>query len=74
MKPRTNFSSPSSSIVADKGMAIMASYYSAIYGNPRAFTPRWFLSNPLDYFLSYNWNYLYDIAPLKNTLRKYIDL
>lgn len=52
----------------------MASFYSAIYGNPKAFTPRWFgMPNPMDYFLPHNWNYLYDITPLKNTLRKYID-
>jgi NTE family protein len=58
---------------ADKMMAILSSMYSVTYGNPRAFTPRWFKPDSLDYFLPYKWNYLYDTAPLKNTLNQYID-
>jgi hypothetical protein len=47
--------------------------YSVTYGNPRAFTPRWFKPDSLDYFLPYKWNYLYDTTLLKNTLNQYID-
>src|ERR671923_2696506 len=66
------FSSSSSSI--DKMMAITSSMYSAIYGNPKAFLPRWFKLSSTDYYLpSYKWNYLYDSAPLKKTLKEFID-
>jgi NTE family protein len=66
------FSSSSSSI--DKMMAITSSMYSAIYGNPKAFLPRWFKLSSTDYYLPpYKWNYLYDSAPLKNTLKEFID-
>lgn len=58
---------------ADKMMAILSSMYSVTYGNPRAFNPRWFKPDSLDYFLPYKWNYLYDTTPLKNTLNQYID-
>lgn len=54
-------------------MAILSSMYSVTYGNPRAFTPRWFKPDSLDYFLPYKWNYLYDTTLLKNTLNQYID-
>ena len=44
-----------------------------MYGNPKAFTPRWFKPDSSDYFLPYKWNYLYDTTLLKNTLNQYID-
>ena len=47
--------------------------YSVTYGNPKAFTPRWFKPDSLDYFLPYKWNYLYDTTLLKNTLNQYVD-
>ena len=47
--------------------------YSVTYGNPKAFTPRWFKPDSSDYFLPYKWNYLYDTTLLKNTLNQYID-
>ena len=63
-----------SSLSFDKTMAIISSMYSAIYGNPKAFLPRWFKPTSTDYYLPlYKWNYLYDSAPLKNTLKEFID-
>jgi NTE family protein len=62
------------SLSFDKMMAIISSMYSAIYGNPKAFLPRWFKLNSTDYYLPpYKWNYLYDSTPLKNTLKEFID-
>ncbi len=49
-----------------------ASMYSAFWGNPKAFFPKWFLPTP-DYFFPFMWPYLYDITPLKNTLNEYVD-
>jgi len=67
------FSAPSTLLSADKVMAILSSIYSVMYGDPKAFTPRWFKPNSLDYFLPYKWNYVYDTTYLKNTLNQYID-
>jgi len=68
------FASLSSTLLsADKMMAILSSMYSVTYGNPKAFTPRWFKPDSSDYFLPYKWNYLYDATLLKNTLNEYID-
>jgi NTE family protein len=69
--PLTSLSS--TLLSADKMMAILSSTYSVMYGNPKAFTPRWFKPDSLDYFLPYKWNYLYDTTHLKNTLNQYID-
>ncbi|MDC8453776.1 MAG: patatin-like phospholipase family protein, partial [Candidatus Nitrosotalea sp.] len=44
--------------------------YSAVFGNPNAFFPKWFLPSA-DYFFPFLWPYLYDNTPLKNTLNKY---
>lgn len=46
--------------------------YSAVFGNPNAFFPKWFLPSA-DYFFPFLWSYLYDNTPLKNTLNKYVD-
>jgi len=46
--------------------------YSAVFGNPNAFFPKWFLPSA-DYFFPFLWPYLYDNTPLKNTLNKYVD-
>jgi NTE family protein len=59
----------------DEARAILASMYSAMYGNPKAFFPRWIFSSPFNYFqpfrpLPYP---LFDIAPLKETLNRYVD-
>ncbi|MDQ6668125.1 MAG: patatin-like phospholipase family protein [Thermoproteota archaeon] len=69
-----SFASLSSPLLsADKMMAILSSMYSVTYGNPKAFTPRWFKPDSSDYFLPYKWNYLYDTTLLKTTLNQYID-
>ncbi len=63
-----------SSLSFDKMVAIISSMYSAIYGNPKAFLPRWFKPTSTDYYLPpYKWNYLYDSRPLRNTLNEFID-
>jgi NTE family protein len=64
------FSSPL--ISADKMMAIFSSVYSVAFGNNKAFVPRWWIPNFTNYF-PYEWNFLYDITPLKKTLKRYID-
>lgn len=46
--------------------------YSAVFGNPNAFFPKWFIPSA-DYFFPFLWPYLYDNTPLKNTLNKYVD-
>lgn len=58
--------------------AVMSSSYGAIYGNPKVFSPAWFMTpspnmNNNSGYLSYQWPYLYDITVLKNTLQKYVD-
>src|SRR5438093_6777309 len=60
-------------ISADKMMAILSSMYSVMYGNPKAFTPRWFKPDSFDYFSPFKWNYLYDTTHLKSTLNQFID-
>ncbi|MDE1872285.1 MAG: patatin-like phospholipase family protein [Thaumarchaeota archaeon] len=49
-----------------------ASMYSAFFGNPKMFFPKWFIPSA-DYFMPYFWQYMYDITPLKKTLDQYID-
>jgi NTE family protein len=66
--------SSSLQLSSDKMMAIISSMYSTIYGNPKAFLPRWFNLTSPDYYLPPSkWNYLYDSAPLKKTLGEFID-
>src|SRR5919202_1743476 len=57
----------------DKIMAIWSSMYSSFFGNQKAFLPKWFMPNSPDYFLPHKWTYLYDVTPLKRTLKRYID-
>jgi NTE family protein len=64
------------SSLPDSLRCIASSSYAAIYGNTKAFAPIWFniwQSNKDGFLPPFRWNYLYDIAPLKNTLQKYID-
>jgi NTE family protein len=58
---------------SDRIMAMWSSMYSSFFGNPKAFLPKWFMPGSTDYFLPYKWTYLYDITPLKKTLKQYID-
>jgi len=66
----------SSAFFTDESRAILASMYSAIYGNPKAFFPRWitsgFFFNYLQPFRPFPYP-LFDIAPLKKTLSHYVD-
>jgi len=62
-----------SPLSADEILAILSSMYSVMYGNPNAFTPKWFEPDSWDYFLPYKWIYLYDSKALKNTLKQFID-
>src|ERR1051325_6659057 len=66
----------SSAYFTDESRAILASMYSAIYGNPKAFFPRWitsgFFFNYLQPFRPFPYP-LFDIAPLKETLSHYVD-
>ena len=64
----------SSLFLPDKGKSVLSSIYSTVYGNSKAFMPRWFMppTTP-NYLLPYNWTYLYDSTPLRNTLNQYVD-
>ncbi|MDE1762863.1 MAG: patatin-like phospholipase family protein [Thaumarchaeota archaeon] len=58
--------------LSDEIRPYFASMYSAAFGNPKIFFPKWFVPSA-DYFMPYFWQYLYDITPLKNTLNQYVD-
>ncbi|MGH9934545.1 MAG: patatin-like phospholipase family protein [Nitrososphaerales archaeon] len=60
------------SFLPDNVRAVWAWIYSATWGNPNVFTPKWMTPSP-DYFLPNTWPYLYDITPLKNSLNQYVD-
>jgi NTE family protein len=64
---------PLPTVSSDKMRAMLFSAYSMFYGIPKAFLPKWFTPNSPNYFLPHLWNYLYDTAPLRKTLRNYID-
>jgi NTE family protein len=72
--PNQFLCSPFPFISSDEMMAIWSSIYSIFYGNPNAFLPRWFAPDSRDYFAPYKWTYLYDPAPLKKTLKQYLDI
>jgi len=64
------------SMMPDYLRAVMSSSYCAFYGNPKLFSPVWFMAPSLNVnngYLSYQWPYLYDLNVLKNTLKKYVD-
>jgi NTE family protein len=73
----------SSLYITDELRALIASIYSATYGNPKAFFPIWTTSlwrateatsfnNSFHYFSLFPYP-LFDITPLKKTLGRYID-
>ena len=72
--PNQFLQSPFPFMSSDEMMAVWSSFYSMLYGNPKAFLPRWFNPDSKDYFMPYKWTYLYDKAPLKKTLKQYIDI
>jgi NTE family protein len=57
----------------DKKMALWASMQSSFFGNSKAFLPKWFSPGSPFYFAPYNWTYLYDMTPLRKTLKKFIE-
>jgi NTE family protein len=65
----------SSLYFTDESRAILASMYSAMYGNPKAFFPMWITSSFFNYLQPFRpFPYpLFDIAPLKKTLSRYVD-
>ncbi|HEY7078144.1 MAG TPA: patatin-like phospholipase family protein [Nitrososphaeraceae archaeon] len=71
--PNTFLRSTFPFISSDKMMAIWSSIISLSYGNPNVFIPRWFIPSSKDYFVPYRWTYLFDLAPLKKTLKDYLD-
>ena len=66
------------STMSDNLRAIMSSSFGAFYGNPKVFSPVWFMGWNLDansgsVYFPYKLPYFYDLTVLKNTLQKYID-
>lgn len=72
------------SSLPDDLRSFASSSYATFFGVPKAFAPIWFSNNycniwqSRDYFFvpsfyPFSCNYLYDVAPLKKTLQKYID-
>ena len=59
------------SFLADKARAFSSSMYSAIWGNSKVFQPIWFTPNSFNFLNDYP--YLYDLMPLKNTIKEYVD-
>jgi NTE family protein len=73
------------SIISDNLRASMSSWYAALYGNSKIFSPVWHMMmapslnyyNPFSYYSYYFTNiwrpYLYDLTIFKRTLERYID-
>jgi NTE family protein len=63
-------------IKLDKERAIVAATYAGMYGNRKVFQPIWNVTNPYYYWynpLLSNKPYLFNLDPLKKTLKQYID-
>ncbi|HEY3094534.1 MAG TPA: patatin-like phospholipase family protein [Nitrososphaera sp.] len=58
------------SIMPDNARAVMSSYYGALYGNHKVFSPVWLMPSN---FGTYMLPYMYDLTALKGTLQKYVD-
>ncbi|AIF85472.1 putative esterase of the alpha-beta hydrolase superfamily [Candidatus Nitrososphaera evergladensis SR1] len=66
------------SIISDNLRAVMSSWYAALYGNAKIFSPAWYTTpslnyTPLGHFTSIRPPYMYDLAILKRTLERYVD-
>lgn len=66
------------SIIPDNLRAVMSLWYAALYGNAKIFFPAWYMApslnyTPIGYFTSIRPPYMYDLAILKRTLKKYVD-
>lgn len=62
---------PIPSFLPQKLRAVMSSAYSSIYGNPSAFAAMWL--NPWFSGAAYEAPYLYDTAPLRESLEEFVD-
>lgn len=60
------------SFLAQDKRARLLSMFASMWGTPNAFQPIWFIPNLFN-FLNYNRPYLYDVEPLKKTIREYVD-
>ena len=60
------------SFLSQEKRAQLSSMFVSIWGTPNAFQPIWFMPNLFN-FLNYNRPYLYDVEPLKKTIRNYVD-
>lgn len=59
------------SFLPDYVRSVLSVTYAAMYGNPKIFLPIWWsIPNPI---ILYNLPYLYDIEPLKKTIKKYVN-
>jgi len=61
------------SFLPDSVRSVMSSMYSAVYGNPKAFLPKWWFMPRDGYPFPYNMPHIYEIEPLKKTLTKYVN-
>ncbi|HSB57300.1 MAG TPA: patatin-like phospholipase family protein [Nitrosopumilaceae archaeon] len=59
------------SLLADKARAFSSAMYSAMWGNSKVFQPIWFMPNSFNFLNTYP--YLYDLTPLKKTLKDFVD-
>ncbi len=57
--------------LSENARAYASSMYAAMWGNPKAFLPVWFVPNSFNFFNM--WPYLYDVTPLKKTLEEFVD-
>jgi NTE family protein len=60
------------SFLPDQVRGVVSSMNASLWGNPKAFMPRWFVPS-IDYFFPFLWPYFYDITPLKKTLQDFAD-
>jgi NTE family protein len=58
------------SVMPDSVRAAMSSYYGALYGNYKVFSPVWLLPPN---FGTYMLPYMYELTGLKQTIQKYVD-
>lgn len=65
------------SIIPDNLRAVMSSFYGALYGNSKVFSPAWYMASPiynLGGYLASRWQpHLYDLSILKRTLERYVN-
>lgn len=60
-------------ISSDKMTAMFSSIQSILFGNSKAFLPKWFMPNSANYCFPFDWNFFYDPSPLRKTLKDFIN-